>query len=239
MTTMWQETGRIEFTKECFAQARAANPNATLLINDYRTDEAYEKLIEQLVDEQGKRIYDVIGIQSHMHGGTWNNGKIWEVCQRFARFGVPLHFTEATILSGQAEWRGERTRGPWPSTPEREQWQADEVERFYTMLFSHPAVEAITWWDFSDRNAWQGAPAGFLRADMTAKPAYDRLLGLVKGQWWTRASGHSDADGRYDFRGFLGQYQVTVKAEGFRPITIQHMLMKGENVMEVKLEQKD
>ena len=110
MTRMWEETGRIEFTKACFAHARAANPDATLLINDYRTDDAYEKLIEQLVDEQGKRIYDVIGIQSHMHGGTWNNSKIWDVCQRFARFGVPLHFTEATILSGKAEWRGRADR---------------------------------------------------------------------------------------------------------------------------------
>ena len=103
------------------------------------------------------------------------------------------------------------------------------------MLFSHPAVEAITWWDFSDRNAWQGAPAGFLRADMTAKPAYDRLLGLVKGQWWTRASGRSDADGRYDFRGFLGRYRVTVKADGFRSVTVESVLVKGENAIEVQL----
>jgi hypothetical protein len=28
--------------------------------------------------------------------------------------------------------------------------QADEAERFYTMLFSYPAVEGIFWWDFAD-----------------------------------------------------------------------------------------
>lgn len=235
MTRMWQETGRLEFTKACFEQARAANPAATLLINDYRADEAYEKLIEQLVDGDGKPLYDVIGIQSHMHGGTWPNGHMRRVCDRFARFGVPLHFTETTILSGKAEWRGERRAEPWPSTEEREIWQADEVERFYTMLFSHPAVEAITWWDFSDRNAWQGAPAGYLRADMTPKPAYDRLLGLVKGKWWTRVAGSSDADGRYAFRGFLGQYRLTVKAEGFRAASLDHTLAKGENTVEIRL----
>ena len=48
------------------------------------------------------------------------------------------------------------------TTEQGERWHADEVERFYTMLFSHPAVTAITWWDFADRNAWQSAPAGFL-----------------------------------------------------------------------------
>ena len=75
-----------------------------LLINDYRTDPAYERVIEQLVDEKGKRLYDVIGIQSHMHGGVWSNGQIWKVCQEFSRFGVPLHFTETTILSGERVW---------------------------------------------------------------------------------------------------------------------------------------
>ncbi|MCD6507549.1 hypothetical protein J7M22_13115 [Candidatus Poribacteria bacterium] len=50
------------------------------------------------------------------------------------------------------------------------------------MLFSHPSVEAITWWDFSDRGAWQGTAAGFLRKDMSPKPAYERLTELVKGK---------------------------------------------------------
>ena len=207
---MWEDAGRIAFVQECFRHARDANPEATLLINDYRTDAEYEALIEQLVDEQGQSIYDVIGIQSHQHRETWTNQKIWEVCERFSRFGAPLHFTEVTILSGEPGWQGMGRAQQWPSTEQREIWQADEVERFYTMLFSHPAVEAITWWDFSDRHAWQGAPAGFLREDMSAKPAYDRLLELVKNRWWTREAGQTDTAGVFSFRGFLGKYRVTV-----------------------------
>ena len=113
---MWKKTGRIPFTLQCFARARKAGPTATLLINDYRTDPAYEKVIRQLVDDKGKRVYDVIGIQSHMHGGAWSTRKIWDVCQRYAQFDVPLHFTEVTILSGKRTWQGER--GKWPSTEE-------------------------------------------------------------------------------------------------------------------------
>ena len=48
--------------------------------------------------------------------------------------------------------------------------------KFYTALFAHPAVQAITWWDFSDLGAWLGAPAGWLRRDMSPKPVYDRLM---------------------------------------------------------------
>jgi len=210
-TAMWSRVGQVELARQCFLHARRANPRATLLINDYRTDSAYERVIEQLVDDRGRRLYDVIGIQSHMHGGTWSNEKIWEVCQRYARFGVPLHFTETTILSGQRGWQ--RTQ-PWLTTPAGEAQQAREVVRFYTMLFSHPAVEAITWWDFSDNGAWQGAPAGFLRRDMSPKPAYEELMRLIKGRWWTRLDAATDEQGSARFRGFLGDYRVTATADG-------------------------
>jgi len=210
LTGMWQHVGQMEFTRECFRRARQANPAATLLINDYRVDPPYEKVIEQLVDEQGRRLYDVIGIQSHMHGGAWSSDKTWEVCQRFARFQVPLHFTETTILSGQRRW-DEPPRGtPWPSTPEGEAYQVREVVRLYTLLFSHPAVEALTWWDFSDHGAWKGAPAGLLRADMTPKPAYEELAKLIKGRWWTKTELQTGPDGLARFRGFLGDYQIAL-----------------------------
>jgi GH35 family endo-1,4-beta-xylanase len=233
MTGLWQKVGQMEFTRECFVHARQANPKATLLINDYRTDPAYERVIERLVDEDGKPMYDVIGIQSHMHGGTWSNQRIWEVCERFARYKVPLHFTETTILSGERGWE---KRGRWPSTPDGEAFQAREVARFYTMLFSHPSVAAVTWWDFSDYHAWQGAPAGFLRADMSPKPTYEKLLRLIKAQWWTKTDLTSGADGTAKFRGFLGQYRVTAtKADG-KPITAGFSLTKkGPNRWSIRL----
>ncbi len=100
-SAMWKAVGKMEFTRECFVHARKAGPKATLLINDYRMDPPYERVIEQLVDEQGKPMYDVIGLQSHMHGGARTSKSLWQTCERFARFDVPLHFTEMTILSGE------------------------------------------------------------------------------------------------------------------------------------------
>ncbi len=223
MTGMWQQAGQIEFPRECFRHARQAGPGATLLINDYITDSGYERVIEKLVDAQGRRLYDVIGIQSHQHSGAWSNRRIWEVCQRFARFGVPLHFTETTILSGARQW-DKPQGGSWPTTPEGEAYQAREAARFYTMLFSHPAVQAITWWDFSDRQAWKGAPAGLVRGDMTPKPAYDALMKLIHGKWWTRASLDAGAAGTAEMRGFLGQYRVTVTAAGKKSVSREFTL---------------
>ncbi|MFZ5829775.1 MAG: endo-1,4-beta-xylanase [Planctomycetota bacterium] len=227
-TAMWKQYGHIEFTRTCFEAARKANPQATLLINDYRVDPAYEKVIEQLVDQKGKPLYDVIGIQSHMHGGAWPVEKTWEVCERFSRFGVPLHFTETTVLSG--ERKGQMPPGqPWPTTPEGEKHQAEAAVQFYTLLFSHPAVEAITWWDFSDLKAWKGAPAGFVREDMSPKPVYDELMKRIKGEWWTSTEAKTGADGAVRFRGFLGDYRVTVTLPGGeKPQPQQFRLEKGE-----------
>jgi len=197
------------YVRQAFKTARKANPNATLLINDYRTDQAYpDKVISKLVDENGKPLYDVIGIQSHMHGGCWPVTNTWSVCQRFSKFGKPLHFTETTIVSGR------RTDQGWNTTPEGEKYQAEKVPEFYTVLFSHPAVEAITWWDFTDQGAWQRAPAGFIRKDMSPKPAYEKLHGLIKGKWWTKTTATLAAGGKVSFRGFFGQYKVTASVAG-------------------------
>jgi len=221
LTKAISEMGVGEYIRTAFRTAHRANPQATLVINDYRTDAAYpDKVISQLVDDSGKPLYNVIGIQSHMHGAYWGAARAWEVCERFARFGKPLHFTETTVVSGPK--RG----STWATTPEGEQRQAERVTEFYTVLFSHPAVEAITWWDFTDQNAWQRAPAGLVRDDMTPKPAYEQLHGLIKDKWWTRAKGQTDAEGQTTFRGFFGRYTVETRL-GNRRLTGEFTLDKA------------
>lgn len=201
--------GRVELIKQTFAAARAADPKATLILNDFDTSDKYEALIRECLDA-GVPV-QVIGIQSHMHSGYWGAQRSWQVCERFARFGKPLHFTELTLPSGEVRkninWQGRES--DWFSTPEGEARQAREVTEFYRTLFSHPAVQAITWWDFSDAGAWLGAPAGLLRKDMTPKPAYEALLKMIKKEWWTGPlTLKADADGKVKFRGFLGAYSV-------------------------------
>ena len=88
------------------------------------------------------------------------------------------------------------------------------MPEFYTVLFSHPAVEAITWWDFTDQGAWQRAPAGFLRNDLSPKPAYDKLKSLIKDKWWTKTKVTLAAGGKASFRGFFGQYKVAARIAG-------------------------
>ncbi|WP_204304946.1 hypothetical protein, partial [Stenotrophomonas maltophilia] len=72
----------------------------------------------------------------------------------------------------------------WPSTPEGEERQADEIVRHYRTVLAHPAVESLNYWGITDHGSWLGAPSGLLRADGSRKPAFDALHGLIRGEWW-------------------------------------------------------
>jgi GH35 family endo-1,4-beta-xylanase len=233
MNTWAKQLGGVPFTALHLKVARSANPDATLLVNDYRTDPPYFDILNGLrippvhVGDQGggngKLPFDAIGIQSHMHGGGWKLERIWEVCDNYSWFGVPIHFTETTIVSGArlpSPNRGGEGGGVWgPTTPEGEAAQADYVPQFYTMLFAHPAVQAVTWWDFSDDGAWQDAPAGWLRKDMSPKPVYERLMELIKGEWWTKTEGHTNAHGEFHSQAFYGTHRLIAQLPNGSTVT--------------------
>lgn len=194
-----------------WARTASKGTAETFLYNDYETGPPNLALLAKL--KADGKLPDAIGIQSHMHTGEWPLNKVWQVCETFSKFGRPIHFTETTVLSGPN--RTPDYNGPaaadWPTTAAGEAEQARYVAQFYTLLFSHPSVRAITWWDFSDRGAWLGAPAGLLRADMSPKPVYTRLLALIRKQWWTRAAGTTNHAGAYAHCVFYGDYQIMVR----------------------------
>ena len=216
--------GRIPLVRAAFEEARATDPDAVLLINDFDLSSAYELLLEELL-AAGVRI-DAIGLQTHMHQGYWGEETMLAMVDRFARYGLPLHLTENTLLSGElmpADVVDLNDYQPdvWPSTPEGEARQADEVVRHYRSLFAHPAVASITYWGITDRGSWLGAPGGLLRADGSRKPAYDALRELVRGEWWmppTRL--RTDASGRVRVRGVRGDYRADAGEPGTFAFTI-------------------
>ncbi len=208
VTRLCKEKGRVRLIKEVFDRAYANNPNATLLLNDFNTSTNYEILIDGCLNA-GVPI-TAIGIQSHQHQGYWGKEKVEKVLARFDHFGLPIHFTENTLISGDImpayiedlnDWQVDE----WPSTPEGEERQAREIEEMYRLLFANPMVQAITTWDYKD-GAWLKAPSGFLRLDNSRKPAYHMLKKLVKEEWWTNTTVVTDAQGYAQVEAFKGDY---------------------------------
>lgn len=225
MARWGEKLGAVPYTRQPLEIARAAHPRATLLVNDYRLEPRYFALLDALRDADGRPLYDAVGLQSHMHDGGWPLARIWQVCDTYARLNRPLHFTETTLVSGPRLGPGEN----WgPTTPEREARQAEYVTKFYTMVFGHPATWALTWWDFSDRGAWQRAAAGLVRRDMSPKPVYDRLLALIKGDWWTRVEATSDARGECALQAFHGAHRATIQVGSAAPVRREFAWRSGQ-----------
>ncbi len=208
ITRICKDIGRVRLIKEVFEAAKAANPDATLLINDFNLSESYRILIDGCLNA-GVPI-SAIGIQTHQHQGYMGKEKLEDILERFSFFGLPLHFTENTLVSGHLMPPdivdlNDYQVDEWPTTPEGEERQKKEWSEMYHMLFEHPLVEAVTGWDLAD-GAWLGAPSGLLRKDGTPKPSYLEIKRLIKEEWSTEYTVHTDENGRAQIEGFRGEY---------------------------------
>jgi len=195
----------VDITRAGCAAGREANPRAELVVNNCCLDGAYvarghdhegpapaERLCTPLqymrnVEDAGTD-YDVLGLQ--LYYPSRDLLQIERIMDRFARFGKPIHITEVAVPSSMTAdndsfWKGEdsiRNMGVW-RRPWDEDVQAEWVEAFYTLCRGHPSVEAVTWWDFADYIPGHFFPhGGFLRPDMSPKPAYEVLLRL-REEW--------------------------------------------------------
>jgi endo-1,4-beta-xylanase len=212
VTRLSHSKGRTEMIRLAFDEARAANPAARLVINDFDLSADYEHVITECL-EAGISI-DAIGLQTHMHQGYRGADAVWEILERFARFGLPLQMTETTLVSGDLMPAhivdlNDFAPASWPSTAEGEARQAEELVSHYRTVFSHPAVESLTYWGLTDTGSWLGAPGGLIRTDGTRKPSFDALRDLIKGEWWTApVTLRSDDAGRVDIAGMAGTYRI-------------------------------
>ena len=211
VTRICRRYGRVPLVKEVFDAAKAANPGALLLINDFNLSDRYAALIWDCLDA-GAPI-GAFGLQTHQHQGYMGAERLGEILRRFEGFGLPLHFTENTLVSGHLMPGhivdlNDYVVPEWPTTPEGEERQAREWEEMLRLLFDHPRVEAVTAWDFTD-GAWLGAPSGLLAADNRVKPAYDTLYRLIHEEWHTAGDIVTDGSGCAGVCGFKGEYALS------------------------------
>jgi len=205
----WFEGLGPEYIAEAFRAVKEIDPQAILVLNEFgmlldgnirkRFMEKARKLLEAGVP------VDVIGVEAHLF--TAEDIKrhlesledIRSALDELATLGKPIHITEFQIPLPAVV-------GAFGVSPgEAEILQAELLKIFYTVFFSHPAVSAITYWNFY--RAWQPG-SGFLRDDFTVKPMYFVLKDLIHREWKTRVHLRTDANGAVAFRGFPGNYRV-------------------------------
>jgi GH35 family endo-1,4-beta-xylanase len=209
---------------EPYRWARAVDPTANLIVNDYHVladgAPAFHRLLTEAIAHGVP--FDGIGIQAHEpRTMRFPLDRVRTILDRYAALGKELHITEFTPASS-----GHKITGSYKDSVWDEAAQADYAEAFYRVCFAHPAVRAITWWDLSDQHSWLKG-GGMLRADMSPKPVYERLKKLIHEEWVTRLEGTTNAPGQFGFRGFRGTYRLKVEHAG-RTIEKTFQLGKGD-----------
>jgi GH35 family endo-1,4-beta-xylanase len=206
-----------------FKAARRGDPEAKLYINDFDIlsgdhpdhQDDYYRNIKFLIDSGSP--LDGIGLQSHFgKSDAVAPEEVYRRLNRFAHFKKALQITEFDF-----------------NTPD-EQLQADYTRDFLTVAFSHPSTVGFLMWGFWERSHWRPGAAMF-RADWSTKPNYDAYYDLVFKKWWTNAAGKTTPSGKYTVRGFLGDYDVEVRA-GDRAKALKTKIVKGNTVLECVLD---
>jgi hypothetical protein len=185
-----------------FRAAKESDPGARLFINEYdiltanganlRKQNSYYSMVETLL-ARGAPV-EGIGLQGHFETPTPPE-RMLEILDRFARLGLPVVITEYDFATADEELQAQFTRD------------------LMIVAFSHPAVTDFLMWGFWEGSHWKPQGA-MIRRDWSEKPMYRVWRELIFERWHTDTSGATDSSGTFRFRGFLGEYEITVQAGG-------------------------
>jgi GH35 family endo-1,4-beta-xylanase len=206
-----------------FELAKKYFPQNVLTYNDDRIWYQYSRtytpvyLLVKLLQQQGYRI-DALGLQLHMFEKTLQNAdrflspqNLFNCFDLYGRLGIPLNMSEISLTSSRDLGDGDA-------------FQEILAEKLYRIWFSHAAMNGIVWWNLVDSTAAY-APlgdetagentlrAGLVNYDMSLKPAYKAIKRLIKEEWQTQTAFEYVDGAANKFRGFYGDYEVTVSGE--------------------------
>jgi GH35 family endo-1,4-beta-xylanase len=125
--------------------------------------------------------FEVIGLQ--LYYPQYDVFEIDRMLDRHTKFNKPIEITEIATASApglDAESMRPKTSAPGWHGPWSEATQADWMEAVYTLCYSKPLFQAVTWWDFSDHKGHFWPFGGMLRKDLQPKESFHRLLALQK-----------------------------------------------------------
>jgi len=214
--------------KAALDRAKMIQPNGTFIINEYNTigsghpnwGSGTQKEFYQFIANVKAAGYapDAIGFQFHSVDYQHPLQDIIDTFEAYGEFQIPCHITEF-IPGSKGFYKGGTIRGPMS-----EQKQAEYAKNIYTMLFSHPAIDAIMWWDFADNAiapAWQKELGAYMMTP-TGRflPVYEVLMDLIHSKWNSTQTIQLNGDGIAEISGFFGDYTIYFNNEPLTQFSI-------------------
>lgn len=146
--TVWLRTIGPDYLDIAFNAARTADPDATLVLNDYSNEYAGQRKADAfytlVADLRARGVpVDAVGFQSHLLANQPVNVRaLRSNVRRFADLGVAVSFTEVDV------------RVELPSTEERRAEQDAVYEALLDVALTEANVKSLVLWGYSDLHSW-------------------------------------------------------------------------------------
>lgn len=232
----WTWNQKLEIFKAATSAIKTANPEARILSKDYGlpytrymswdcykpadldTGAGWIPFSEFITLATEKQIpIDIIGLEIPGSGvDMYQTGSpnihpaldlvfISTLLDQYSKFDKSIFILGYKVPSIQVEG------SCWWHRPWDEQTQAEYVEQVYTIAFSKPLVKGIQWEGVADdpTHSHGAISSGLFDADLKPKPSYFALKNLIES-WTTTGTGNTDEKGEFEFRGFAGNYDITL-----------------------------
>lgn len=218
------------YVSRVLAWCREETPGNTFVLNDYGMEQdgpqppcasdgtevtaalQRQRMLEVLNElDRVQLMPDALGLQSHT-GGLMDPAEQMAVYDELSQAGIPLHITEFwarrdlfagpdAVVADPGAGSGKRYMSGYD---EIEEARAAYIVRYLTVAFSHPAVEAFSFWGFmSDSIDWSERTASH-----SPGPVYRAVQALLNEQWRSNVDVRTDEHGCVRFRAFHGAYEV-------------------------------
>jgi len=172
----------IAYIERAFRRARAADPDAELVYNDYGIEEANAKsdaVYAMIADLRGRGVpIDAVGLQFHISAYDLASFDLREEeiranIRRFADLGVAVQITELDLRV--ATLPGDRL-----------DYQARAYQRLVDICRTEPGCSSLTVWGLGDAYSWIDDVLGpddplLFDDDLRPKPAYQGVLAALDG----------------------------------------------------------
>jgi len=251
-----------EVIKTGVTAVKAADPTAQILVymghicgweaslhHDEYTLDPYTyllHLIEDGVDFDGIALQLTYGSVNEWGGPTEKDlyglqspyifrdlASISRILDWYGTLSKPIHITEFNV---PGNFRS--NLGYWHERTWDEELKTEWIEKFYTIAFSKPLMNEITYWEARDQS-YQKANRGLLDPQNSSRESYHALKRLITENWTTRLHMTTDANGQVEFRGFAGDYNITVRAEDLTKNFTIHVFERESKTYRITFDRKE
>jgi len=211
------EAGRAHF----FEEGNSIDPGCGFYMNEYSGNsfggyngDEYASRAQGLIS-LGAPV-EGLGIQGHVESPFDPELYYSNVLNELDDLGLPIIATEFSVNNQYDEYK-----------------IATVLEDFYRICFSHPLVEAIIMWGY-DEASWQWG--GIVNSSTWTLNAGGVKYEDLMDEWTTTDMDITNGLGITDFRGFHGEYEITLSAPGQGPEVHEIELEPGTGTAEFELE---